>query len=251
MIFVILVMVLVGLLIGLVRSGSPDQKEIRVACAAAFRKPMEEIARQYEEETGVSIVLSFGGSGALASQLQIAGGDLFFPAHHSYLSELKERKALLDSVPVARMRPGLVVAPGNPKGIRELNDLANKDVRISLTNESAAIRKATRGALKERGLLPKIKENLVVTKPTVTEVVEDVALGAADVAIAWDAVVTNDPRVEWFGMDESIWQDSMSAMAILKTTISREQATAFAKYCADPERGGAVFEEMGFRVSKD
>lgn len=244
---VLLLLVLLGVLLaGLIRSGSQGKRELRVACAAAFRKPMEEIARRFEEETGTSVVLSFGGSGALAAQVQVAGGDLFFPADDRFFDALEQRKMLNDRVPMVRMQPGLVVAKGNPKEIQSLRDLGKDGVRVVLANESAAIGRVSWGLFREGGLSSKVKRNLVVTKPTVTEIVEDVALGAADVTIAWRSVVRNDTRVEWIPNLEEFDHDYPASFGILESAFSQEEAEAFVEYCLDPQKGGAVFDEMGF-----
>lgn len=245
----LLLLALAVLLIGLVRSGSETGNELRVACAAAFRKPMEEIARRYEKETGIPVVLNFGGSGALASQVQISGGDLFFPANEGYLEPLEEQGAVLKARRIARLRAGLVVASGNPKGILEFRQLLDEGVRVALANRSAAIGKVSWALLEKEGLLEMIEGNLVVTKPTVTGVVEDVAIGAADVTLAWDAVVTGDSRVEWIAINELAGHDSVASMAVLRSSFSHQQAKEFAEYCADPVRGGAVFQEMGFLLA--
>lgn len=247
----LLLLALVVLLIGLVRSGSEAGNELRVACAAAFRKPMEEMARRYENETGIPVVLNFGGSGALASQVQISGGDLFFPANEGYLELLEKQGAVLEARGVARLRAGLVVASGNPKGILEFRQLLDEGVRVSLANRSAAIGKLSWALLEKEGWREMIAGNLVVTKPTVTGVVEDVALGAADVTLAWDAVVIGDSRVEWIAIDEWAGYDPLASIAVLRSSFSHQQAKDFAEYCADPSRGGAVFRQMGFRLAGD
>lgn len=248
---VILMALLVGLLLGLVDLEAVEDDEIRVVCAAVFREPMEEIARRYEKETGVRVVCHFGGSGGLAAQLPFTGGDLFFPAADQYLDSLRKRGVVLSEKAMIRLKPGLVVASGNPKGIRKFSHLFQKGVRVSLGNRSAAIGRVTWAVIKQEGLEEKMNETLLVTKPTVTEVVTDVALGAADVAIAWDAVSKNDARVEWIEIEELIRNDSLAPMAVLQSSFSREKATDFVDYCADPEKGGLVFKEMRFRLSLD
>lgn len=247
----LLLLALVILLIGLVRSGSEAGNELRVACAAAFRKPMEEIAERYENETGIAVALNFGGSGALASRVELSGGDLFFPANEGYLEPLEQQGIVLKSWRIARLRAGLVVASGNPKGILELRQLLDEGVRVSLANRSAAIGKVSWALLEKEGLREMIEGNLVVTKPTVTGVVEDVALGAADVTLAWDAVVIGDSRVEWIAIDELAGHDPLASMAVLRSSYSGQQARDFAEYCADPVRGGVVFRQMGFRLARE
>ncbi|MEJ6829956.1 MAG: substrate-binding domain-containing protein, partial [Akkermansiaceae bacterium] len=79
--------------------GSDDESaagkgDLLVHCAAGLRKPMTEIARDYEEEFGVKVNLQFGGSGALESQLQVAGGDLYLPADQGYIDSVREKGLL-------------------------------------------------------------------------------------------------------------------------------------------------------------
>jgi molybdate transport system substrate-binding protein len=69
----------------------PGSEDLLFHCAAGLRKPMSEIARHYEEEFGVKVHLQFGGSGALASQLELAGGDLYLPADQSYIDSAREK----------------------------------------------------------------------------------------------------------------------------------------------------------------
>ncbi|MCH7726880.1 MAG: substrate-binding domain-containing protein [Planctomycetes bacterium] len=58
-------------------SGDDGPNEIHFYCAAGMREPMKEIARQYKDEFGVSIRLTYGGSGDLLSQIELhENGDL-------------------------------------------------------------------------------------------------------------------------------------------------------------------------------
>ena len=103
-------------------------------CAAGLRLPVSEIAERYAQEYGVTVRTQFAGSGELASQLEVAGGDLFLPADVSYIAMTKEKGLVQESIPAAYLTAGMVVAKGNPKNIRTLADLAREDVRVSLAN---------------------------------------------------------------------------------------------------------------------
>lgn len=219
---------------------------LQVHCAAGFRRPMTMIARQYEEEFAVRVDLQFGGSGALASQLEIAGGDLFLPADASYLEAIRKRGGVLESLKVARLTAGVVVARGNPKGITSLGDLGRAGLRISLAEKSASIGKHTWAVLDEVGLLGEITPNVVVTKPTVNNVVEDIAIGAADAAIVWDAVVRDYSGVEWIAVPEFTQRAKRADLGVLATSDDVERARHFARYVVDSNRGRKVFDEMGF-----
>ena len=117
----------------------PGKGSLLVHCGAGMRKPMNEIARQYEEEFGVKIILQFGGSGALESQLEVAGGDLYLPADQSYLESIRSKGLLRESMPVTRLSAGIVVPKGNPKRIAGLQDLGREAMKVSLGEKSASV----------------------------------------------------------------------------------------------------------------
>ena len=180
----------------------PGSADLLFHCAAGLRKPMSEIARQYEEEFGVKVNLQFGGSGALASQLELAGGDLYLPADQSYIDSAREKGLMEEAIPVALLTAGLVVPKGNPRGLTTLSDLGKEGLKISLAERSASVGRFTWKVLEEEGLLARVNPNVVVTKPTVNAIVEDVATGAVDVSLAWDAVAKNFSEVEWLAVPE-------------------------------------------------
>lgn len=237
--------VLGALLFWLVRAGDqpPERGRLLVYCAAGFREPMRELADRYEEKYGTKILLQFGGSGALASQLQVAGGDLYFPADESYLETI----ALKEALPVVRLTAGLVVQEGNPKGLGSLRDLGREGIRISLAEESASIGKLTWQALEDEGVLEMVQPNVVVTKPTVTGIVSDVATGAVDAALAWDAVSSGFAGVEWISLPEFSKRAKRASIGVLEESGNAEGALHFARYVVSG-KSREVFEEMGYEL---
>ena len=241
--------ILSGLFLLLLNHGKPpgDEKaELRVFCAAGFQKPMSELAKRYEAETGVRLNLQFGGSGALGSQLRIAGGDLFFPADEGYLESLEDDGLLESSSAVTTLTAGLVVPKGNPKRVSGLNDLWKKGVTVSVAEKSASIGKFTAEVLADEGVLERIRANIVVTKPTVTGVVSDVAIGAVDVGIAWDVVARNFSGVAWMSVPEFEKRKKRASIGILKKgrVVEAKKFVAFLM----SDAGRIVFEKMGYRV---
>lgn len=250
LVFYFLVLVLGSALWCLVGGGKMTSQskegDLLVYCAAGFRKPMTEIARRYEESYGVGVNLQFGGSGTLASQLELVRGDLFLPADESYLESLREGGELVKSYGVAQMEAGLVVREGNPEQIYTLSDLERDGIKISLGDRSASIGKHTREVLGELGILDGIKGNVVVTKPTVNHVVEDVETGAVDVAIAWRAVSVGYSRVEWIEVPEFTQRAQQAELGVLKSSQNRRRALHFAEFVVAPDQGGRIFIEEGF-----
>lgn len=236
--------------------GGDDQKEpgkedLLVHCAAGLRRPMSEIARQYEEDFGVTVNLQFGGSGALASQLEVAGGDLYLPADQTYIDSAREKGLLKEAMPVASLTAGMVVTKGNPRGLKELSDLGKEGLKISLAEKSASVGKFTWKVLEKEGLLAKVSPNVVVTKPTVNAIVEDVATGAVDVSLAWDAVAGNFAEVEWIAVPEFSKRAKRASIGVLTSAKDATRALHFARYVTAKNRGRKMFREMGFVVPDD
>lgn len=226
----------------------PGKEDLLVHCAAGLRKPMSKIAGQYEEEFGVKVNLQFGGSGALASQLEVAGGDLYLPADQSYIDSAREKGLMKEAIPVARLAAGLVVPKGNPKGLQELSDLGQEGLKISLAEKSASVGKFTWKVLEMEGLLDKVTPNVVVTKPTVNAIVEDVATGAVDVSLAWDAVAGNFAEVEWIAVPEFSRRAKRASIGVLTSCKDATRALHFARFVTARDRGRKIFSDLGFVV---
>ena len=171
---------------------------LSVLCAPALKPPVEALARAYEEETGVPVQLEYGGSQViLARAASGAAGDLFLPADDDYVRMAQERSLVAETFPLARMRPVLAVAAGNPKRVGGLADLTRDGVRVALANpDTAAVGRLVRDRLGRAGAWERLAARAVVFKPTVGEVANDLRLGTADAAFVWDATVAQTPGLE-------------------------------------------------------
>ena len=77
---------------GFSASGAPTAgREVTVAAAADLNSVLTEIAASFKKQTGITVKLSFGSSGALAQQIQNgAPFDLFFSADMDYPRQLAD-----------------------------------------------------------------------------------------------------------------------------------------------------------------
>ena len=92
-----------------------DTDRLVLYCAAGMRKPVEAIVAEYQDQYGVEIQLQFGGSNTLLSQITASEtGDLYLAAEDSYIRKAQDRELVVEDIPVARIRPVILVAPGNP-----------------------------------------------------------------------------------------------------------------------------------------
>src|SRR4051794_36464670 len=73
--------VLAGLLVLLLVGGRDKQPTLVVYCAPAVQKPVEAVAKAYEQAYGVKVQLDYGPSQTLLTRIETAKkGDLFIPA---------------------------------------------------------------------------------------------------------------------------------------------------------------------------
>lgn len=227
--------------------GSP----LLVYCAAGMRKPMVAIARRYEEQYGVRVELQFAGSGTLLANAEASGkGDLYLAGDMSYINIASGKGLVHESLEVCRLTAGLAVRKGNPLKLSALSDLAQKSgLRSVIANpEAASIGKFTKKILSTHGLWDAVSSKALAMKPTVNEVANDVKLGAADVAVIWDAVANQYPELQFIKTPEFDAESKKVAIGVLNSTSAPSNALKFARFVTARDEGLKTFSEMGYRV---
>lgn len=242
--------VLIGLLV--VEVGEEQKAPaLLLYCAAGMTAPVEQIAAQYEREHGVKVALQFGGSGTLLSNIEVARqGDLYLAADATYTALAREKGLVAETIPVARMRPVIAVAPGNPKGVRAIEDLLRDDLRVALANpDAASVGQVTRRMLQDLGLWDGAHAAVTargVFKPTVNDLANDVKLGTVDAAIIWDALVPQFAPIEAVPIAGANRYEQEVSIGALTCSARPTDALRFARYLAAHDRGLPVFERNGF-----
>ncbi|WP_018970529.1 molybdate ABC transporter substrate-binding protein [Rubritalea marina] len=195
-------------------------------CAAGLRVPVSEFVEHFERETSIPVHVTYNGSGALLTQLQLKGGDLYLPADEEYIREAQAMGLALAATPLFPLTAKIVVHRDNTK-IHSYEDLSRPNLRISFADESSAIGRFSKELLTKHQLFEHIRPNIVVTKPTVNSVLEDVALGAADATIAWSSVADNFKELRCIEMPLLESNPRHASIAILKNSNNRNQAQQF------------------------
>jgi len=247
-----LLAVAVGMLL-VDRPPGPAAEVVELACAAGLRPPVERAIAAYQDETDGRVLLQYGGSNTLVSQIVISKtGDLVLLADDAYLATLADAGLLAETLPVAEQRAVLCVAKGNPKGIGGLADLARADVRTMLGSpDQAAIGKVTRVALERATLWAGIEQAVRARGgflPTVPEVVSAVKIGAADAAIAWRANVAAEAGLEIVPCPELDGARAQVVIAVLTSARSPTAALRLARYLTARDRGLETFAAAGYDV---
>jgi molybdenum ABC transporter molybdate-binding protein len=230
------------------RGGGGSDGALFVYCAAGMRYPMEEIASAYRRQYDRPIQLQYGGSNTLLGQLDVARtGDLYLAADESYTRLARQKGLVKERLPLASMRPVIVVPRGNPLGIQSVADLLTKGARYALGDPgAAAVGKKTRSLLSVSGQWEQIKQHATVLKPTVNDVAIAVQTGSVDAGIVWDSTVIQYPDL--VAIHDKTLDQGTAIIEIAVTEFSKNPTAAlhFARYVASQDRGLASFAANGF-----
>lgn len=240
--------------LGLLQSQPGRGGSLFVYCAAGMRPAVAKAIEDYQRETGVQIKVFYGGSETLLSQIAVTesthDGDLFIAADDSYIQAGREQGLVAEDVPLAELKPVMLVAGGNPKKITGINDLLRDGMIVALGNpDQAAIGKKTRKLLQKSGHWDKLEAHVTangVFLPTVPEVANAVKTGSADAAIIWDATARQYDDLEIVTCPELDVGLAHVTIGVLKSTQNSAGALAFARYLTAPGKGQAIFKKAGF-----
>lgn len=224
---------------------SAGEKPLLLFCAAGIKSPAEAVAREYEQAFGVRVQLQYGGSGTLLSNLRVADtGDLFLAADESYMQSARDFGLLAETIPLARQRPVIAVAKGNPKNIHTLADLQRTDVRFAMANpDAASIGRTVRNLLQQAGNWTEFEKRVTVFKPTVNDVANDVKIGSVDAGIVWDATARQYSELELVTVPMFDNASETISIGVLKRSEQPAAALRFARYLGARDKGLQKFEK--------
>jgi molybdate transport system substrate-binding protein len=161
---------------------------LTVLAAASLTEAFTDARKTLEaKDPGLAITDSFAGSQQLVSQLQSgAPADVVATADQASMSTLASA-GLVDTPTVfAHNKLEIVVAPGNPKGVRGLADLARPDLVVVLEDPSVPAGKFARQALQRAGITVNPRSLELDVKSELQKVV----MGEADAGIVYVTDVT-------------------------------------------------------------
>jgi molybdate transport system substrate-binding protein len=222
-----------------------------VYCAAGVKDAVAEVARLFEAETGVKVELTYANSGQLLGQIETSRkGDVFVPGDVGFAATARQRGLTAGNPREFCYFIPVIYAPkGNPKGIREVNDLARPGLRLALADESSAIGKLQADLFKKNGTdVEAVRKNTVFAPATVTEVALAVKLGTADAGLIWDALASMYPdeaEAVRIPLEKNVV--SKVAACALAGSGNPRAAAAFVEHLAS-EKGRAVLRSKHFTV---
>jgi len=231
--------------------------EILIFAGAASKPATEEVIRVFEERTGVTPRILFGGSGFVLSQMKLGKrGDLYFPGSSDFMEIAKKGNLVFPDSEriVVYLIPAINVQKGNPKGIHSLRDLTRKGIRLAIANPETVCVGTYAVEIIEKNLTSTEKEafkkNLVNYTESCEKTANAISLKAVDAVMGWRVFQYWDPeRIETvFLRPEEIVRIGYIPIAVSRFTKNRKVAEKFIDFLLSSE-GKAIFKKYQYLMA--
>lgn len=166
-----------------------ESPEILLYSGAVNRAAVEETLRQFEAREGCRITRVYNGCGILVGQMKTGGArpDAYLTCDRSFASPVADL-FLGEPVGVSETDIVIVVPNDNPKGIRELRDLAKPGLRVGWANpDQSTLGALTLRMFEQAGIVAPVKANTVMQTPTGDLLVNQLrtSRGSLDAVVAY------------------------------------------------------------------
>jgi len=222
-------------------------QEIDILCGGSFQPPAEELARVFEEETGITPTLVFGQSEDHLPHVKLQDqGDVFI-SHDPYAQYTEEAGSLLRYVAVGHVAPVLVVAKGNPKGVRTIDDLTKPGLQVCLPNpDFSTCGEMVFGLLERKGIKDAVLKNVgTALFRSHSQIGSNTKLGHRDAGIMWNGVAHN-----WLDAIEIVptpyEYDDEIRVTVIGLSYSKKRDLVEKFLAVAESRGEDIFREFGY-----
>ena len=230
-------------------------QEVTVAAAADLQFAMQDVAAQFQRQTGKTVKVTYGSSGNFFQQIQNgAPFDMFFSANLDYPKKL-ESAGLVESgsyYPYAKGK--IVVWVLNESKIKidsGLKVFLDPDVKkIAIANpQHAPYGQAAVAALQKEGIYDKVKDKFVLGE-NISQTASFVVSGAADAGVVALSLALS-PNMKSKGRYAEIpaneYPPIEQACVILNSSKNKETARRFLAF-VQSEKVAAILSGYGFDV---
>jgi molybdate transport system substrate-binding protein len=223
-------------------SSSASPAEIKVFAAASLTAAFNKIGQDFTAANpNTKVTFNYAGSQALATQIQqSAPADVFASADTTNMEKVKDLVAAPQNFASNLLQ--IIVAKGNPKGIKGLSDLSNADLKVVLAAPDVPAGKYASQALAAQHITVKP----VSLEDNVKAVVTKVSLGEADAGIVYVTDVTaGGDKVEGVDIPDAQNVPATYPIATVKASSHQSQAQAFVDMVRS-DQGQQVLKSFGF-----
>lgn len=238
---------------------SQTKKSILIYAGAASKPPIEEIAEEFQKETGIKVDLIFGGSGYIMAQMKLSGkGDIYFPGSSDFMEIAKREKLVFPETEkkVVYLVNAINVQKGNPKKIYSLKDLCKPGIKVAIANPEGVCVGIYAVEIIEKNLSQKEKEqfkkNLVNYTESCDKTASAIALKTVDAVIGWSVFQYWAPDlIESIPLSkEEIIRIGYIPIAVSVFTKDKKTALQFINYVLSP-KGKSIFQKHHYYTSAE
>lgn len=221
---------------------------ITVLAAASLTEAFTQIGADFEAlNPSASVILSFGSSATLASQItQGAPADVFAAANETTMAKVTAAGVASEPVVFATNTLEIAVPAGNPAKVTGLADFANPDLRIALCAPEVPCGAAAATVFAAAGITPRPDTLEADVKATL----QKVRLGEVDAGLIYttDVIAAGDD-IAGIEFDEATEAATSYPIATLTDAGEPEAAAQFVAYVRSPQ-GQAVLAAAGFAAPR-
>lgn len=241
-----------GLAFALAACGSDDSGsgggggKVTVFAAASLTEAFTELGKQYEaEHDGSSVAFSFGASSDLAGQIdQGAPADVFASADEANMEKVVE-SGMNDGEPrnFAGNVLEIAVPKGNPAGIKNLDDFADKALKLAICDVEVPCGNAATEVFSKAG----VDASIDSYEPDVKSVLTKVELGEVDAGLVYHSdVLAAGDRIDSIAIPKQFEVVNTYPIVAIKDAANPDGAQDFIDLVLS-EDGQAELKKWGFR----
>jgi len=225
----------------------PVSGQVIVLAAASLTETFDKLAAEFEaEHPDVDVLISYGGSSALAEQILGGAPAAIFAAASPATMQTVVDAGFTRDEPVVFARNVLEIAvpPGNPGGIERLADLGDAARTIALCAPEVPCGAAAVTALERLGIPPAAD----TLEPDVKSVLTKVRLGEVDAGLVYRTdVLAAGAEVEGIELTDAEQVTSDDLIAALDTDAASDAADAFLAFLLS-DHALQVLVDAGFQA---
>jgi molybdate transport system substrate-binding protein len=224
--------------------------EITVAAAANLTEVAQTIGAEFEKQTRIHPVFSFGSTAQLSTQIEnSAPFDIFLAADAEHVDKLDHEGLLVPGSDTAYATGVLAlwIPPSSKAHIEKLNDLTGADVKvIAVANPKLApYGAATMQALQHAGIADQVKDKIVYAENINMAKQYGTSKNADAVFTAYSLVLKEQGKV--IQVDETLHTPIVQKLGIMAHSAHREDAQSFATFVLKGD-GRAILARFGYKV---
>lgn len=222
-----------------------EGQTLNLFVAAGMKKPMDQIIKSFQDETGATVAVNYGPTGGLYAQIeQDQPCDLYYAADWIYIEKIEQAGKSEKSSKFLKDNIVLVVSKTGESKISKMADLGNSGVTVVIADPQAPAGVYAKNSIVNLGLWDKVSPNIKAMPSTVNQVAIMIKEDQLDAGLIYSSVANGNELKTVEVIDSQYSGDIIFGSAIIKGG-QKELAEAFAEHAV---KNIAEFEQYGWKA---